>query len=100
VTEQVVTNTRVMQLSIFTQQSHLAHWVVTLPGPNHCKQHSCSAIGWRSVWISLWTFWCTYVGVSNFQLALMFVAPYILVTYMFDSSPIGCTSYTSMLLTL
>jgi hypothetical protein len=25
VTEQVVTNTRVMQLSIFTQQSHLAH---------------------------------------------------------------------------
>jgi len=31
----VVTNTRVVQLPMFTQRSHLAHWVATLPALNH-----------------------------------------------------------------
>jgi hypothetical protein len=61
VTEQVVTKTRVVQLPMFTQRSQLAQWVATLPALNHSKKHSRSAIGWRSVWISVRTFWSTHV---------------------------------------
>ena len=31
----VVTNTRVVQLPMFTQQHHLAYWVATFPAPKH-----------------------------------------------------------------
>jgi hypothetical protein len=80
--EQVVTNTHIVQLPMFTQWSHLAHWVATLPALDHSKQHSRSAIGWRSVWNSLGTFWYTYVH-KWISIHLMFVIPYILVTCFF-----------------
>jgi hypothetical protein len=65
VTEQGVTKTRVVQLPMFTQRSQLAQWVATFPALNHSKKHSRSAIGWRSVWISIRTFWSTYIFIVH-----------------------------------
>jgi len=46
VTAHVVTNTRVVQLPMFTQWSHFAQWVVTLPALNHSSHvHVVPSVG-------------------------------------------------------
>jgi len=42
----VVTNTRVVQLSMLTQQRHSAYWVVTFPAPKHSARiHILLSVG-------------------------------------------------------
>jgi hypothetical protein len=64
VTAHVVTNTRVVQLPMFTQRRHSACWVVTFRAPKHSHSfmycHRLAVYG-----TSLETFWYTLVLIEN-----------------------------------